>query len=325
MSDSKSRYSEFCRKSYVPLHFQPWWLDAVCGAEGWNVVLSTDASGQIRGVLPYHQTRRWGLKIIQLPPLTSYAGPWLIYPEQPDFKAVSRLSFEKKVMTELIQQLPRTFFFKQNFRPEIQNWLPFYWQGFRQTTRYTYQFQSPINLEKITAGFKHTLRTDLKKAEKQTEIRRDDQAWAQVFDLNRRSFQRKNLRQPYQQKTFKNLHDALQLRQQSACFLAYDRLSGQPSAGLYLVFDTQQAAILMTGTAPEFKGQCGVYGLIWEAIRFCAEHALQLDFEGSMDEKIEYSFRAFGAELQPYSQIWRLNWRGLLEIRGGGDGLGVRG
>ncbi|MFN0175010.1 MAG: GNAT family N-acetyltransferase [Saprospiraceae bacterium] len=309
MTDSKARYSECCLKGYLPLHFQPWWLDAVCGPNGWKVAHASDKNGEIVGVLPYHTAHRWGLKVVQLPPLTTYAGPWLFYPQDVDFKEVSRLSFEKKVMSELIRQLPRTVFFKQNFRPEITNWLPFYWEGFRQTTRYTYFFEELNDLEKITAGFKNTLRSDLKKAEKYTELLRDEAAWPTVFELNKRSFQRKGRRQPYSLEAFKNLHKALNQRNQSACFVAYEKTSGRPSAGLYLVFDERQAAVLLIGTEPAFKSQCAIYSLLMEAIRFCAERTLSLDFEGSMDEGIEHSFRAFGGRLVPYFQITRY-WLG---------------
>lgn len=310
MADNKVRYAAFCGKAYVPLQFQPWWLDAVCGVNGWNVALATDNSGEITGVLPYWLHRRWGLKIIQLPPWTTYAGPWLNYPQTLDFKVVSRLAFEKRVMTDLIRQLPAFVFFKQNFRPEIKNWLPFYWKGFRQTTRYTYIFDAINDLEKITEGFKNTLRSDLKKAEKLVQIRREDDSWEMVLELNKQSFQRKKLHPPNYAAQFKKLHMDLNHRKQSACFIAYDLVSGRPSAGLYLIFDTQQAAILLTGTEPAFKNQCAIYILILEALVFSAKHHLSLDFEGSMDEQIEHAFRAFGAELTPYFQVskMKLTW-----------------
>lgn len=306
MTDPKTRYSEFCQNGYVPLHLQPWWLDAVCGPEHWDVVLSADKRGRINGAFPYYTRRRWGIKGVQLPPLTTYGGAWLHYPQEADFKSVSRLSFEHKVMDALIAQLPRVLFLKLNFRPEISNWLPFYWKGFRQTTRYTYIFQDTTDLEKITAGFRNTLRSDLKKAAKRSEYHREDAAWEAVFAMNRRSFERKSLRQPYSFEVFEKLHHALQSRGQSVTFLARDRLSARPSAGLYLVFDERQASVLLTGTEPEFKNQGAIYLLFLEAIRFCAQRKISLDFEGSMDPKIERSFRAFGANLTPYFQVWRM-------------------
>ncbi len=305
MSDSKARYADFCENGFVPLHLQPWWLDAVCGPNAWNVALSMDKSGAVIGAFPYHLTRRWGLKTLLLPPLTTYGGPWIHFPQHSDYKSVSRLSLEHKVMTDLISQLPRVFFFKLNFRPERQNWLPFYWKGFQQTTRYTYIFEEIRDLKKITTGFKPSLRNHLKNAEISCESRRDDAAWASLFDLNKASFKRKKRQQPFAFEAFQRLHLALQKRDQSACFIAYDKASGQASAGLYLVFDERQAGILLTGTEPALKNQSAVYLLFLEAIKFCAERSLSLDFEGSMDKDIEHSFRAFGAQLVPYFQVWK--------------------
>lgn len=305
MSDSKARYSQFCREGYVPLHLQPWWLDAVCGVDAWRVALAANKNGEVVGAMPYHITHRWGLRAIQLPNLSTYGGPWLRYPQGVGLKDLNRLAFEKKAMTELIEQLPRTAFFQQNFRPEITNWLPFYWNNFRQTTRYTYIFDETKDVEKIKAGFKNTLRSDLKKAAQLAELKHEDEAWATVFTLNKLSFQRKNRRQSYALEPFKNLHFALSQRGQSACFVAYDKASGRPSAGLYLVFDTRQASVLLTGTDPAFKNQCAIYSLFFEAIQFCSARSLSLDFEGSMDKNIERSFRSFGARLVPYFQVWK--------------------
>lgn len=299
-------YEEFCRTSYAPLHHQPWWLDAVCdGPDAWQAAVATDAASRAIGILPYHPARRWGLRILSLPPLSTYAGPWLQYPQNPDFKEVSRLAFEKKTMLDLICQLPRAAFFQQNFRPEVTNWLPFYWENFRQTTRYTYLLAPAESWELTTANFKNTLRTDLKKAEQAAEMRRDDTAWETTFRLNQLSFERKNQTSPYPFAAFRRLHAALQSRQQSAVFVAYERATSQPCAGLYLAFDVRQAAVLLTGVHPAFRANCAIFGLFVEAIRFCAQRSLILDFEGSMDQGIEHFFRSFGARPTPYFQIWK--------------------
>lgn len=303
MSDRKATYSAFCQNGYVPLHLQPWWLDAVCGCEHWKVALAMEHGDKILGAFPYYHLRYWGLNTIQLPPLTTYGGPWLHLPQPTDHKAASRLSLEHKVMGELIRQLPSVVFFKQNFRPECTNWLPFYWENYQQTTRYTYIFDAINDLEKTLAGFKNTLRSDLKKAKRLSVAIHDNETWPMVFELNQRSFQRKGLRQPYTFETFQSLHHALLERSQTAVFMAYDQDTGKPSAGLYLAFDERQASVLLTGTEPELKHQGAVLSLIWEAISFCAKQSIRLDFEGSMDKGIEYTFRAFGARLVPYFQL----------------------
>ena len=103
----------------------------------------------------------------------------------------------------------------------------------------------------------------------------------------------------------RRLHAALLQRGQVACWLALDRHSGEPHAGLCVAYDTRRAGILLTGTDPAHKSASAIWLLFWEAIVFCLEKQLSLDFEGSMDRNIERGFRAFGADLVPYHSIWR--------------------
>jgi hypothetical protein len=307
--ERKIRYANFCQNFYVPLQLQPWWLDALCSAEDWEVCLATDGGGAITGAWSYYPTRRFGLTFIQQPPLTAYGGPWLRYPANPQ----KLPEFEKKVFDELAKQLPGAAFFQQNFHPDIQNWLPLYWAGFRQTTRYSYIFNDLSDLEKIQAGFKNTLRTDLKKANQAADMCREDDATTLLFQLHEMSFQRKNRRPPYSFESFQRLYSALAERRQSAIFIARDRRSNAPHAALCLVFDERRASVLLTGADPAFKTQCAVWGLFWEAMQFCSERGLSLDFEGSMERDIERGFRAFGAQLTPYHQIWKAGNR-MLEM-----------
>lgn len=303
MSESKARYREFCKTEYAPLQFQPWWLDAVCGKNAWGAALCTDGGGRIVAVMPWFRAHRAGFEVLQLPPFSSYGGPWLQYPEEADFKRASRYSFEHKVMNDLINQLPSFDFFVQHFHPDIQNWLPFYWAGFRQTTRYTYVFDGIENMDDALAGMKNTVRTDLKKAEKVAAVSIEPDNWEPIFDLNRKSFNRKNRKHPYNKQIFKQLHQALHTRAQCLCLLARDRTDGRPHAGLYLAFDQKTASVILSGTDPAFKASCAVYLLFREALAFCAKHSLSLDLEGSMDPGIEHTFRSFGARQQPYFRI----------------------
>ena len=34
---NKEKYDIFCQKIYISVFSQPWWLDAVCGEENWDV------------------------------------------------------------------------------------------------------------------------------------------------------------------------------------------------------------------------------------------------------------------------------------------------
>jgi len=299
-------YVEYCRSHYIPLSLQAWWWDAVCGGPGaWGAALAHDRGGQVIGAMPYRLTRRWGLSVSQLPPFTAYAGPVLRYPPDADFRLSSRYSFEQKTMAALITALPKPVFFTQNFHPSVLNWLPFHRAGFRQMTRYTYILPPISDVEQVFRQFKNPLRLKLRKAEQATEVLRDDSAWQQVLHLNARSFQRKNLPLPSHDAAFARLHSALAERGQCAVFIARDRSDGSPHAGLYLAFDERQVSAKLAGFDPMRGADCGLYGLYREAIVFCAARGLSLDFDGGMDAGVGQVFRAFGANMVPFFQVWR--------------------
>lgn len=299
----QTRYRELCEQTWLPLHFQPWWLDAVCGGPGaWGVCLSQDRGGGVTCVLPWYRARRWGLPIVQMPPFTSYAGPWYFYPQNTDLKDIGRLAFEKRTASALIEQLPRSLFFRQHFRPEIGNWLPFYWAGFKQTTRYTYRLDPAIHTE---AGRENTLRTDLKKAGSALEIFPATDQSGRLFELYRQSLRRQNLPPARHQTAFETLHGALSARGQSLVLLARERGADEAVAGIWLAFDAKEAAFLLSGTSEAGRRLAATPALIAAAIDFCREKKLVLDFEGSMHEGMERLFRAFGGQLTPYFRVWR--------------------
>ena len=305
MSGSKAPYTEFCRVAHVPLHLQPWWLDAVCGPDNWDVAIAGSRQGIPMGALPYFKTRRLGLPVVQLPPFTAYAGPWF-HPDiqHADLPGFKQLGLQHRVLEALIARLPRVLFFQQCFHPAIQNWLPFYWAGFRQTTRYTYLLPGAVDTAKLYRSFKSSLRTELRRAAEFTEaVEVEDPE--PIFHLNKLSFARKGLRQPYPRSTFQQLHQALTERQQARALLACDRKTGTPHAGLYLAFDLLQASVLLTGFDPACRHAGALHSLYWQAIQFCAAHKLSLDFEGSMQPGIEHVFRNFGGQRTPYLQVWR--------------------
>lgn len=304
MSGDKARYSDFCREHPVPLHLQPWWLDAVCEPDAWQAQV---VGGPIPGAWPCFRMRRWGLTVVQNPPLTAYAGPWLAHAEM-SWPAHKRLTLAYRTLEKLIAQLPRVVFFQQTFRPEIRYGLPFHWAGFSQTTRYTYCLPDTSDLPGLYTGLKNTLRTDLRHVETQVEILPEDNP-EPLFALNRMSFSRKGLHQPYAFGTFRGLHQALIKRGQGAGFVARDRAQGRICAGLFLAFDTTQASVVLAGLDTTCGCPGALHALYWHAIRFCSDRGLSLDFEGSMHAGIEHVFRAFGGQPAPYQHVrrWSFN------------------
>jgi hypothetical protein len=292
-------YVGFCtQQTFVPLHLQSWWLEALSTEGQWSVAISTDGEG-VAGVWPWYQRRRWGVvSVVSNPPLSSYAGPWLRYPDHADFKQNSRYSYEKKHLTALAKQLPRGFF-RQTLRPEVTNWMPLYWLGYQQTTRYTYLLDTRQPLQAIQLGLKSSLRGHITRLADTVQIGITSDT-ALIFRVHQQSLQRQKAVVPHRLEHLVRLHTALSERQHQRAWIATDPKSGEPMAVLYLIYDTLQAGVLLTGTNPAFKSSNAIYGLYWEAIQFCHEHRLVLDFEGSMLASVEHTFRAFGGVQVPY-------------------------
>ena len=148
--DNKKLYIEYydANREKLSLFHQPWWLDAVCGRENWDVCLET-RDNRVLAYMPYYTTRKYGFRFLSMPPLTPYLGPEMA--DQISGQDISP-GDTKKIYTSLVSQLPDFDFFNQSFRPEVTNWMPFHWSGFRQTTRYTYCFSNAENCSNFSCS-----------------------------------------------------------------------------------------------------------------------------------------------------------------------------
>ena len=291
MSD-KSDYRELCATEQdIPLHSKDWWLDAVCGPDDWDVVLVRRGE-EIIASLPFYTLDVLGRSHLLLPLLTPILGPWIRYPGKQ--KYATRLGFEKKVMTELIEALPPFDFFATTFNPGITNWLPFMWKGFTQTTQYTYVIEGLSDLDAVFGDFTTSARGWIRKASKQVEARRGAST-EEFFKLAEMTWRRQDREVPYALSFLQRLDEALGRHESREIFIAVDA-QGRHHSGLYLTWDAHTAYVQLVGEDPELRGGAGRL-LVWEAIQFTAGQLGldRFDFLGSMVEGIEEARRSFGA------------------------------
>lgn len=245
-----------------------------------------------------------------MPPLARMMGPYLL----PEYRNTPK---ENKMIVEMWQQFPPLAAFEQDFNYTATNWLPLYWKGFRQTTRYSYT---------LKLGDLKTLRKNLApdyrnqkivKAQEKVEILVFTQPGAGLSDFYRihnLSYSRQELAAPVSMAFLETLDTALIQRGQRALFFAKDRKSGAIHSVAYLIWDKQSAYYLLAGDDPALRASGAGILLAWEAIRYAAE-TLQLpwfDFAGSMVRPIERVRRQFGAQQVPYFRVqkeWSLLWK----------------
>lgn len=287
--------------SRCSLFQSPWWLEAVAPGE-WGEV-TVEGGGALAARWPYVRKKRFGFTFLVMPQLTQSLGPWL---RPAEGKYVNQVSVQRKLIKELLEKLPRADFFWQEFHPSITDWLPFYWQGFRQTTRYTYIIYNLTNLEKIWQGMTDKTRNVIRKAEKNGIKVVESEDLETFLRLNTLTFARRKMPMPYSPDLVRRIDAACQERSARKIFLAYDR-DGRVHCGLYLVYDAKAAYYLMGGIDEALKDRQGMALTVWESIKFAAGVTKIYDFEGSMQEPIERFVRGFGAVQTPYHSVLKCN------------------
>jgi len=306
---NKEKYRKFCQKEKdIPIFSKDWWLDSVCGVDAWDVVL-VEKGQEIFASLSYFKTKRVIFDIITMPKLTQTMGIYIKYP--PKQKYYKRLSWEKDMMTKLVQQLPAFDTFSQNFDKNITNWLPLYWQGFEQTTRYTYVVEN-TTIEELEKNLETDIRRRRRKAyEAGVEVVESDDV-EKFYELNEMTFKRQDREMPYSFEFVKNLYETC--KKNNAVKMYFAKIEGEVIAANFLVYDDNTVYYLMGGIEPNKRDLGGMDIVQFESIKFALESGRVFDFEGSMIESIEKYFRSFGAVQKPYFYITKTNSK-LLKIR----------
>jgi hypothetical protein len=277
---------------------QPWWLDAVAPG-AWDAAVVTN-DGEIVGRLPYVRMRRIGLTILGQPLLTQFLGPWI---KPGTGKVHTRLEHEYEILRGLIAALPQHDVFLQDFHHSITNCLPFYWQGFAQSVRYTYVIEDLDDLDAIWHGFRKTVRAHIRKAEQEVVVRAIDDV-EPFIALHRMTYERQGMALPYSADLIRRLDAACSARGVRRILLA-EGPDGAPHAAVYLVWDAESAYSLMSGNDPHQRSSGAISLLRWEAIKFAREVTRRFDFEGSMLEPVERFFRAFGGRQIRFARLAR--------------------
>ncbi len=124
----------------------------------------------------------------------------------------------------------------QNWDHQNTNWLPFYWRGFNQTTRYTYVLSDLSNVDVLWSGLQTNIRTDIRKAENRFNLKvRDDVGLDTFLHLNRMTFERQGKGVPYTEEFVRRLDAACEKHHCRKIFIAEDS-EGRHHAGVYIVW-----------------------------------------------------------------------------------------
>ena len=309
MQHNKERYRILCEEKELPLFMQAWWFDAICTPEDneWNVLLCEESrtggsqKGEIVGAIPYCIVKKFGFKIIITPNGAQYNGVWINYPEE--MKLHKRYSFEKRVMDNLIDQLEtlKVSYYSQNFHHSFTNWQPFYWRGFKQTTRYTYPIEDLSNLETVFSDFSSAKQRHIKK--ENVDLTVDFSLSADEFyEFHKQCLQQKNAKIGYSRKHFLSMYNESVKRGQGKIISIKDKNNNLQSS-IFVVWDKNTAYACVYAFNPQIKSDGASTKMFWEAIKFVSDKTQAFDFEGSMIENVAQSYQQFATKQMPYFNI----------------------
>lgn len=281
---------------------QPWWLDATAPGR-WDEV-RIEEGGKTVARLPFTVREKFGVRVLGQPALTQTLGPWI--EPLPDERPDRRLAREKDLFSKLIQKLPKHDVFRQNFSPEITNWLPFHWKGFSQTTKYTYALDLDTSPDELLRNMSKNTRKRVRKAERELAIEKSREL-GPLLRLSKMTFRRQGLLRPYSDEYLERIDIAVKSHGFRSLRVAYGRTTGQEHAAAYAIGCQKRVYMLVSGADPALRASGAGYGTKWATIRDASDASRIFDFEGSMLEGVELFNRSFGATQIPYFNITNSN------------------
>lgn len=295
-------YRAFCKdEPSIPVFSHPWWLDATAGPGCWDALLVRQGT-DIVATMPYVTMKRLGFTLITHPPLTQTLGPW-IKPIQTDRSG--RTKREHRLLQDLLGQLPPFDYFHQRWHHSNSNWLPFYWAGFQQTTRYTYIIEDLTDLNAVFAGFSHGKRRNIRRAEEAGIQIKFDIPAKTFYQNHKMTLAQSRSKIQYSYELFQRIYES-GYRNNAACTAgAYDR-EGNLHAAVFIIWDENSAYALLNTLDHRYRDSGASVLLTREVIRHVATRTRTFDFEGSMIKSVEESVREFNTRQVPYFCISKI-------------------
>jgi lipid II:glycine glycyltransferase (peptidoglycan interpeptide bridge formation enzyme) len=292
---NKETYKILCESEpSIPIYSRDWWLDCVCGKDKWDVLLSLKDNEIEAAMLIYLPLKG----VITMPPYTQVMGIW--FNPAHESESYSKNLYRKQLLCDyFISHLPPHHYFLQNFHYSFTDWLPFYWKGYRQTTRYNYILPDIKNPDKWENQLSGDVKRNISKARDKYRIEIKRNISTELFmRINNLTFERQKTKTVHPE-TLQKIIDVSRSKNQGDIWGAFDE-QGRLHAAVFIVWQDSCAYYIAGGSDPELRGSGAHAYALWKAIGDVAEHSSSFDFEGSMIQGVEHFFRGFGAIQMPF-------------------------
>ncbi len=298
--ENKDRYIDFCSKTYVPIYSKPWYMDAICLPENWDVWLY-ETGGNILAAMPYYMETRGKYKYITKAPFTQTNG--LVFIDDPKRGKIKEAELQKKVIDQACEYIETLNLdcYEQQYSHSFKDWSPFFWHNYTIFVRYSYIIDDTSDMERVWSGYKTDYRNQILKGQKLTHIS-DDISEDVFYSQYEKVFEKQGLPCNLSRDLWHRLYNAA-IENNSGKIVCSKDDSGNIHAILFLVWDEKYMYHLMGGYDPEYVKSQGYLSLTHYAISLAHQKGLAYDFEGSMIHQIAKSYRQFGGDPKPIYRI----------------------
>ena len=222
-----------------------------------------------------------------------------------DGPLVRRKFLRQELCKQFTEELKRYPHFLQNFNYDITDWLPFYWAGYNQTTRYTYLLKNIRDHQAVWENMSPNIRRNIAKAQNKYHISvKKGIPLNEFLAVQAQTFDRQHVRIKEDTNVLKDLIATCRQRGQGDLWGGYDE-QGHLHAAAFIVWQDRSAYYLAGGGNPAYRGSGAQSYVLWECLHFVSQFTTVFDFEGSMLPGVERFFREFGAIQTPFFTISR--------------------
>lgn len=243
------------------------------------------------------------------PLLCKYLG---IYFKKLDGNESRQISKKIELSNMLIFEIKKVKTFDYTFHPNYNNWLPFYWAGYKQTTKYSYLLEiENKSKEDIFQCFSRELKNRINKFSNVAYTIDFCNHFELVYSIIKNTYLRKGVIIPFQKKKLEGFINKMQ-DNNSIKFVNvfYNDII---IAFTISIHDKNAAYLILHGVDNTRKIPGNHEFAIFNTIlQYNQTHKI-FDFEGSMIKKIEFFYRKFGGTLIPYSKIYKRSFINILK------------
>jgi hypothetical protein len=261
------------------LYSNPWWLDATCGIESWDALVSYDNSNRPVAAIPYHRTRIRGLSAITTPPLTQWVS----------LLSVADDSVQENMFR--LSTIPKTSILDLSLKPDHR----INPQDSSLAPALKYSFIIPLS-EKITdvrAKYNEGLRRNLKQATQLHTIEESGNL-AGFLKLCKQTYHDRKMKPPsWLDGIIPGVYKELMTKQRGTLTFAVSQ--DKIIAGILTAWDHQTSYYLAGGKMADDHGTAAHALLLDHAIQEACSRGTSFDFEGSMHPGIANFFQSFGS------------------------------